>query len=369
MALAPQTVAARRGAPDAAILQRTSWAAVPHDTHTAGRSAAPSTHSPTAQSTAPSGPDSASGPLAIVLNAGSGHADLDERTQALDAILAPAGRAYRLFLARDPTQLATTIDAAVAFATRERGSVIAAGGDGTQARVATAVLPTGLPFGVLPQGTFNYFARARGIPTELEDGVRALLDARVAPLPLGEVNGQVFLVNASIGLYPQLIEDREAFKQRFGRNRAVALASAVASVLGEHRQGEMIVELKEERRTLRSTTLFVGANALQLERLGFDESAAVAGGALAAVIVKPVGTWAMLGLLARGALGRLDEALAVDSFAFTNLTVQPWSAARRGRVKLALDGEVTWLAPPLVFRRTTQALQLLVPRDVPRPDA
>jgi diacylglycerol kinase family enzyme len=104
---------------------------------------------------------------------------------------------------------------------------------------------------------------------------------------------------------------------------------------------------------------------LQLERLGFDESAAVAAGALAALIVKPVGTLAMVGLMARGALGRLEDALAIESFAFTRLTVQPWGVARRGRVKVALDGEVTSLAPPLVFRRTTQALQLLVPRAAP----
>ena len=74
----------------------------------------------------------------------------------------------------------------------------------------------------------------------------------------------------------------------------------------------------------------------------------------------------MLGLLARGALGRLDEAFAVDSFAFNRLTVEPWGGARRGRVKLALDGEVFHLAPPLVFRRTTQPLQLLVPRAAPQ---
>ena len=114
------------------------------------------------QVTEQSATEPAAGPLAIVLNAGSGHADLDERTQALEAILAAAGRTYRLFLARDPSQLATTIDAAVAFAKAEGGSVVAAGGDGTQARVAAAVLPAGLPFGVLPQGTFNYFARAPG---------------------------------------------------------------------------------------------------------------------------------------------------------------------------------------------------------------
>ena len=321
-------------------------AAVPHEAHDTG--AVPS-----------------QGPLAIVLNAGSGDSALDERTQTLESVIAERGRSFRLFLVRDAAQLDAMIEQAIEFARSEQGCVVAAGGDGTQSRVAGAVLPTGLPFGVLPQGTFNYFGRSRGIPTELDEAVRALLDARIEPLHPGEVNGRVFLVNASIGLYPQLIEDREAFKKRFGRNRLVALASAFASVLSEHRQSRMVVDLKEERRTLRSTTLFVGANAMQLERLGFDESAAVADGALAAVIVKPVGTLAMLGLLARGALGRLDEAFAVDSFAFNRLTVEPWGGARRGRVKLALDGEVFHLAPPLVFRRTTQALQLLVPRAAP----
>ena len=37
------------------------------------------------------------------------------------------------------------------------------------------------------------------------------------------LNGRAFLVNASVGLYPKLLQDREAFKQQYGRNRVVAM--------------------------------------------------------------------------------------------------------------------------------------------------
>ena len=37
---------------------------------------------------------------------------------------------------------------------------------------------------------------------------RALLRARVEPAQVGRVNGRLFLVNASLGLYPQLLEGK-----------------------------------------------------------------------------------------------------------------------------------------------------------------
>lgn len=304
------------------------------------------------------------GPLAVVMNAGSGHDEARERVDTITSVLAAAGRRHRLLPVTAGERLPAAIDEAIAFARAEGGAVVAAGGDGTLNTVAAAVLPTGLPFGALPQGTFNYFARDQGIPTDLAEGVRALLSSRPRPVPVGEVNGRLFLVNASIGLYPQLIEDREAFKQRFGRNRLVALASAAVTLLRESGRRELAVELAEARRTLHASTLFVGANALQLERLGLQESAAVEAGALAAVIVRPGGRLAMLGLMLRGALGMLEGSMAVDSFAFTRLTVQP-APGRRGRpVPVAIDGEVVRLSPPLAFARAARPLNLLLPETI-----
>jgi hypothetical protein len=87
--------------------------------------------------------------------------------------------------------------------------VVAAGGDGTINTVAHEAVRQGCLFGVLPQGTFNYFGRTHGIPEDLAEAVRALLRARVTPVQVGMVNDRIFLVNASVGLYPQLLEARE----------------------------------------------------------------------------------------------------------------------------------------------------------------
>ena len=74
--------------------------------------------------------------------------------------------------------------------------------------------------------------------------------------------------------------------------------------------------------------------------------------------MRPVGSLAMVWLLLRGALGRLGDADNVINFAFDRLTVRPYG---RRRLKVAMDGEVTWLDIPLVFQVAPHPLQLLVP--------
>ena len=239
------------------------------------------------------------------------------------------------------------------------------GGDGTINTVAAAVLRSGCPFGVLPQGTFNYFGRANAIPQDARAAAAALLGASISPVTVGEVNGRVFLVNASLGLYPQLLEDREAWKQQFGRSRLVAFASGLATVLQARGQLTLEIELAGKTTSLRTPTLFIGNNHLQLAQVGINEShaEAVNRGELAGVAVRPIGTLALLGLLARGVIGRLGDADHIDSFSFRKIKV-----AMRGKrqVKVATDGEITWMAPPLVFQVADTPLLLMVPAPADR---
>ncbi|MGE5386232.1 MAG: diacylglycerol/lipid kinase family protein, partial [Betaproteobacteria bacterium] len=175
----------------------------------------------------------------VVLNAASGSDSVDQTRETIAAVLESAGCRHRIFVAgRDgsPGQLAVQ---AVALArSTGAGAVVAAGGDGTINTVAQAVLdadPT-LGFGVIAQGTFNYFARVHSLPLEPEAATRLLLTGRPQPVQIGLVNERVFLVNASLGLYPALLEDREAWKRKLGRSRPVAFLAGLLSLLGEHRQ-------------------------------------------------------------------------------------------------------------------------------------
>jgi diacylglycerol kinase family enzyme len=278
-------------------------------------------------------------------------------------VLAQAGRRYALWRAHDPRQLPMLAQHAVEQAQQQQGVVVAAGGDGTINAVAQVVLKSGCPFGVPPQGTFNYFSRTHGIPLDTAEATHALLHASVRPVQVGLLNDRVFLVNASLGVYPQLLEEREAYKQQFGRHRLVAVWAGVVTLLRAPRPLRLRLEHAGEVRVLRTSTLVVGNNSLQLQQLGLPEARAVQQGQLAAIAVRPVGPLAMVGLLLRGALGRLADADHVVNFACDRLTVWPYG---RRRLKVAMDGEVAWLSPPLVFQVAPHSLPLLVPtRDSP----
>ena len=299
--------------------------------------------------------------MCIVLNTGSGSDDAQTTRAVISAVLAAAGRAHELLLIERDTPVAQVAARAVHRARTLGGAVVAAGGDGTISAVAQAVLPAGLPFGVLPQGTFNYFSRTHGIPADTEQATRALLRAQVRPAQVGQVNGQVFLVNASVGLYPQLLEDREAYKRRYGRSRVVAAGAALVTLLQAHRPLRLRIECQGALRDVRTPTLFVANNALQLEQIGVAEAGLLAQGQLVALMLKPVSTLAMLGLMLRGAFGQLGQADDVMRFGFERLRVQPASLRRAARVKVALDGEIQWLRAPLAFSVSPQPLWLLTP--------
>ena len=299
----------------------------------------------------------ADAPFFVVINAASGHNDAEQAIARISAILDEGGRRYEILRVPEPAQITVIAKDAVRKAVDQGGIVVAAGGDGTLNAVAQAVHGQGPAYAVLPQGTFNYFGRTHGISQDIEVSTRALLRARMEPVQVGRVNGRLFLVNASLGLYPQLLEDREAAKKQMGRSRWVALFAGLRTLAHSGRQLTLDIEQAGQQRRVRTPTLFVGNNQLQLERIGIAEEAALESGRLAAVVVRPTSGLAMLGLALRGALGRLGDAENVDSFAFKRLSVVP-----RGirKIKVALDGEVLWMQAPLRFD-IPEPLPLMLP--------
>ena len=301
-------------------------------------------------------------PLLFVINDKSGRNNPAETRQAIEDALRDANRRGEFFSAR-PSELAEVARKTAARALSMRTVMVAVGGDGTINSVAQAAYAQGCAMGLVPQGTFNYFARTHRIPTDPAEATTALLRSRPVPVQVGLINDMVFLVNASVGLYPELLEDREAYKKRFGRSRIVALASTLATLMTEHRQLRLRIESGAEARDVSTPTLFVGNNRLQLEQVGLPDAHALDHGWMAAVMLRPIGTLSMLGLLFRGAMGTLGEADTVESFEFHRLIVRQRHALRTAVVKVAFDGEVNWMRGPLDFRVAPKPLHLVKPGD------
>ena len=299
-------------------------------------------------------------PLLFIINKKSGHNDPDQTRQVIQDVLDGAGRRAE-FLTVAPGQLGRIAQEVGAKAVATRTAVVAVGGDGTINSVAQAAHACGCAMGLIAQGTFNYFARTHGIPADVGEATHALLHSQPQPVQVGLVNDRVFLVNASIGLYPQLLEDREAYKKRFGRSRLVALASFLITLLRHRHALRLRIESGEGPRDVVTPTLFVGNNRLQLEQVGVLEADALDKGWITAVMLRPIGALAMLALFFRGALGSLGEADTVESFKFRRMVVRQRRGLTVGMVKVAFDGEVNWLRGPLEFQVAQAPLYLIKP--------
>ncbi len=301
-------------------------------------------------------------PLQFVINAAAGSNAADAKRQLIEDALTAAKRQGNLLFS-SPANLAQVARQATHLAVARHSAVIAVGGDGTINTVAQAAHASGCPMGVIPQGTFNYFARTHGMTDEPAILAQQLLEWSPWPVQVAAINERVFLVNASLGLYPNLLEDREAYKARFGRSRWVAFWAACATLLGAQRRLNMRIEQEGVVRNVRALTLFVGNNRLQMEQIGVPQPTALPNtpGYITAVMLRPVATLDMLRLMLHGAMGTLGTAEDIEHFAFDHLVVRPTLSPGRRGVKVAFDGEVTRLRAPLHFQVLSKPLFLLKP--------
>jgi diacylglycerol kinase family enzyme len=302
------------------------------------------------------------GPVCIVVNGRAGSAEGDARRDELAAALGAQGLAFEFFSAASSNDMPACAARAVQRAQREQGLVVAVGGDGTINTVAQALQGSQAPLGVLPAGTFNYFARAHELPEKTERAVALWREGEPQPVQAGWVNDQLFVVNASIGLYPKLLRAREEDNARLGRWRLVAAWAALRTVLRDNRSLRLELDSDGRVERVRTPTLFVGNNPLQLEQFGLPHAPTLhGGGALAAVRVRPLGRWPLIVLALRGLVGSLGPAPEVSATLVRELRVAP-RGRRAGRpLAVAFDGELRTMPPPLHFRVAPAALRLIKP--------
>jgi diacylglycerol kinase family enzyme len=81
-----------------------------------------------------------------------------------------------------------------------------AGGDGSQGAVASVVSRHGIAMVVVPSGTRNHLAMDLGLDRrDVVGALDAFGDARDGRTDLAEVNGRMFVDNASLGLYAEIV--------------------------------------------------------------------------------------------------------------------------------------------------------------------
>ena len=234
--------------------------------------------------------------------------------------------------------------------------IVACGGDGTVGAVASVVAGTSATFGVLPTGTLNHFARDLGIPLNIKKAAEVFTSGRIRYIDVGEVNGLRFVNNSSLGLYPSIVRYREA-REKIGHGRLLAFAAACALVFRRFRFLRLRLEIDGKVFRRRTPFLFVGNNRYEMEGLGLGRRSHLDEGKLALYLSDRTGRIGLLKIAIAALLHRLRLNRDFVIIPAQNAVV----LTRRKHIRVALDGEVVNLHPPLRYSIRPGLLKVIAP--------
>lgn len=292
--------------------------------------------------------------IPVIINASAGAEDKERIPERLAEIFAANGIDADILLANSGDEM---VELARRSARGDSDIIVVGGGDGTIRAVASVLVGTNKTLGVLPLGTFNYFARNLNIPLELEAAARNIAAGNVVNVNIGEVNGQVFLNNSSLGLYPRIIREREIGYGRWGRSKLASFLSGAYTLLRPYRFLKVRLSTHREDVACRTPLVFVNNNAYQGASYGFGGRECLDSAKLALYIAHSGGRLSMLWLGVRALLGRLHEAEDLQMLC----AKEAWIESRRPSLRIALDGELLRLDTPLHYRMREAGLRVLAP--------
>ena len=293
-------------------------------------------------------------PFPVVVNRGGGAASRagDALVDQIEAAFKAAGLTADVHAVDGPDLIATITRLAAS------GAVAIGGGDGTQGAAAAILSKAGAIHAILPLGTRNNLARQLGLPLDLEGAVKVIADGHKATIDLSDVNGHSFINNASIGLYPKLVELREGAQKR-GLPKWLAKVPASWSVLKNLTHRRYRLTLDDAAQPVVTPLLFIGNNVYSLDPGKVGTRDAMDDGLLSVFAVAKSTRWGLIRFAARTLVGRSD---ADRDFAAIGTCRTLTVNARRRHIPIALDGEIMKLATPLKFTVRPHALSVFVPR-------
>ena len=232
-----------------------------------------------------------------------------------------------------------------------------AGGDGSQAMVATVAAEFGLPMVVVPAGTRNHLALDLGL--DREDVVGALDaygDAVERRLDLADVNGHVFVNNVSLGLYAAIVRSPE-----YRDAKVDTTLATLPKVLGPDSQPFDL------RFTGPDGTEHPGAHVIQVSNNPYGRTASAMGsrprmdtqelGVVSLVLGPEGGAAALFAAIATGHPERFPG--------FDTWSTPTFEVTSDGPIEIGLDGETQVMDPPLRFSMRPTQVRVRLPRHAP----
>lgn len=293
-------------------------------------------------------------PLTVIVNKGGGAASAAgaELENMLESAFAASGAKAVIKLC-DGDEMAAQIRR-----TEKHGRVVVAGGDGTAACAAEALKGSDREMGLLPLGTLNHLAKDLGIPADLAAAADVAANGLVTAIDVGTVNGHRFVNNASIGIYPAMVREREELREANGWPKWFASIPAAWTALSRLPHHRLRIDMGQGQNPLVTPLLFVGNNMYSIERGAIGTRESLQDGRMSVFAVARKSRLALIWFALRGVAGKANR--QEDFVALGECTeLKVWS--RSTSIELALDGEILRLETPLHFKSEAGALKILIP--------
>ncbi|MFH1212997.1 MAG: diacylglycerol kinase family protein [Candidatus Neomarinimicrobiota bacterium] len=133
--------------------------------------------------------------FAVIVNPVAGKGRTIKRLPLLREIAEKSGTRFDYYFTEAPlhaTRIADEIHT-------EYDAVIAYGGDGTANEVMNGLAGTTTPFGVIPDGTGNDFARCINVPRTFEKAIQILTEYKTRVMDLGTIGNRIFMNGVGVG--------------------------------------------------------------------------------------------------------------------------------------------------------------------------
>jgi len=233
-----------------------------------------------------------------------------------------------------------------------------AGGDGSQALVASVAIQHDVAFVCIPAGTRNHFALDLGL--DRDDVVGALDgfgDAVERRIDLATVNDRVFVNNASLGVYAKIVQSPEYRDAK--RDTALQM---LPDMLGPDADGFGFTFRGPDERTHGDAVLvLVSNNHYVLTRMsGFGTRRRLDAGVLGVTAIEIATAADVAQFVAAESVGRVGSYRGLHDW-----TAPEFRVDAREPVEIGIDGEALVMDPPLVFRTIPGALRVRIPTHAP----
>jgi diacylglycerol kinase family enzyme len=229
-----------------------------------------------------------------------------------------------------------------------------AGGDGSQALVASVAADRGVPLVVVPAGTRNHLALDLGLDRDdVVGALDAFGEAVERTMDLAEVNGRVFVNNVSLGLYAAIVRSPE-----YRDAKVDTTLSFIPKMLGpdtapfdlrfkgpngEYHEGAHLIQISNN--PYGDTIDAMGSRPrLDTQRLGL----------LALAIDDDRSAAAFLTAIAAGHPERFAG--------FASWTSETFEVTSGAPIDVGLDGESLTMDPPLSFSIRKESLRVRLPK-------